>query len=82
MDVLKVAHHGSKNSSAEEFLEAVQPERAVISCGRNNRYGHPHEETIEKLNEYQVEWYVTAECGAIWLEEMKDQLTVQHYGIK
>lgn len=48
--VLKVAHHGSGYSSSEAFLEQVRPELAVISVGRNNRYGHPHEATLERLS--------------------------------
>lgn len=49
VNVLKVAHHGSKYSSSEEFLEKIQPEVAVISVGANNRYGHPAAETLERL---------------------------------
>jgi len=47
--VLKAAHHGSRNSSSESFLEQVKPSVTVISCGRGNRYGHPHEELLERL---------------------------------
>ena len=48
-DILKVGHHGSKTSSTVEFLAAVSPDYAVIQLGRNNRYGHPHTEVIERL---------------------------------
>lgn len=51
-DVLKVAHHGSKTSSISDFVAAVSPTFAVISAGRNNRYGHPHLQTLETLRRY------------------------------
>jgi len=53
-DVLKVAHHGSKSSSGSDFLEAVSPEIAVISAGKDNRYGHPHQEVLETLERYGI----------------------------
>ena len=65
VDVLKVAHHGSRYSTSEEFLSLIRPEVAVISCGRNNFYGHPHEETLERLADVGSEVYSTAEGGAI-----------------
>jgi competence protein ComEC len=51
--ILKVAHHGSKTSSSEKFLEKVSPEIAVISVGEN-KYGHPHRETLETLKRYGI----------------------------
>lgn len=53
-NVLKVGHHGSSTSTTEEFLERVTPQIAVISCGEDNRFGHPNKETIEILNKYKV----------------------------
>ncbi len=79
IDVLKVAHHGSKYSTSAEFLQTIQPELAVISCGRNNRYGHPHGETLQRLDERMIEYYVTADQGAIWIEAEENQLRVQQY---
>ncbi len=65
--LLKVAHHGSKNSSTEEFLRRASPRIAFISCGRDNRYGHPHEEAINRIEQYTKNIFITAECGAITL---------------
>jgi len=79
VDVLKAAHHGSGYSTSEEFLKKIQPELAIISCGRNNRYGHPHKETLQRLNERMVEYYVTADHGAIWIEEGKNQLIARKF---
>src|SRR4030042_2384822 len=53
-NILDVGHHGSKNSTSREFLEEVSPEIAVIQAGKNNRYGHPAAETLEKLKEIKV----------------------------
>jgi hypothetical protein len=54
-DILKVGHHGSKSSSSSDFLQAVTPSISVISCGKDNSYGHPHEEALERLNTYSEE---------------------------
>ncbi|MCF0229386.1 MAG: DNA internalization-related competence protein ComEC/Rec2 [Parasporobacterium sp.] len=64
-DVLKVAHHGSKNSTSSEFLELVMPDIAVISSGRNNKYGHPHKETVERLETSGARIYNTQNEGEI-----------------
>ncbi len=64
-DVLKVAHHGSKHSSSLEFLEQVQPKIAVISVGAGNSYGHPHSETLERLDNVGGKVLRTDELGAI-----------------
>ncbi len=53
-DVLKVGHHGSKTSTSENFVEKVAPSVAVISSGKDNRYGHPHRETLEVLEKYDI----------------------------
>lgn len=67
VSLLKIAHHGSKYSSSKSFLETICPEVAVISAGANNRYGHPHEDTLERLEEVGCLVYVTKEIGAIEL---------------
>ncbi|MCM1284601.1 MAG: MBL fold metallo-hydrolase [Acetobacter sp.] len=64
-DVLKVGHHGSRYSSSTEFLQAVSPVYSVISCGKNNSYGHPHKEAISRLNAVNSEIYRTDELGTI-----------------
>lgn len=58
-DVLKVGHHGSKTSTTEEFLKEVSPSIAVISCGKDNSYGHPHDSTLQFLNEINCKIYRT-----------------------
>lgn len=72
--VLKVPHHGSKNSTGEAFLKQVQPRLAVISCGRNNSYGHPHAETVNRLERTGSTILTTSEYGAVTVEIEKEIL--------
>ncbi len=65
IDVLKVAHHGSYTASAPEFITALKPRISVISCGKGNRYGHPHSETLKTLYEANSEVYRTDEKGCV-----------------
>ena len=62
---LKVAHHGSRNSTSEQLLAQIQPQMAVISCGKKNRYGHPHEETRKRLLAVGTKVYRTDQIGAV-----------------
>ena len=64
-DVLKPGHHGSANATSYTFLMAVNPSCAVISCGSGNEYGHPHEDTLDKLAEAGVQLYRTDLQGTI-----------------
>ena len=66
-DVLKVAHHGSRSSSSDVFLSSVSPDVAVISAGENNRFGHPHPDTVESLLRHVREdlLFLTSESGAV-----------------
>jgi competence protein ComEC len=64
-DVLKVGHHGSRYASSAGFLEKVAPQVAVISCGANNRYGHPAEETVERLGAAGSQMMCTAQEGSV-----------------
>ena len=65
VQVLKVAHHGSDYSSGADFLDHVRPDWGIISCGRNNRYGHPGEETTARLEERGIDIFLTMELGAV-----------------
>lgn len=71
-DILKVSHHGSKYSSGEDFLREVGAEAAIISCGEKNIYGHPHEETLERLQNAGTETYRTDESGSILVRIKED----------
>lgn len=64
-DILKVAHHGSRYTSSKEFLDNVQPKVAVISSGQGNSYGHPHKETLERLEANKIKVYRTDIQGDI-----------------
>ena len=80
LTILKVAHHGSKNSTSEEFLKAANPKIAIISCGKGNRYGHPHEETLERLEKADVPWFCTKDYGAITVTvDDKSRVQVRGY---
>ena len=65
VEVLKVGHHGSDTSTSEEFLDVIKPEEAVISCGKDNKYGHPHDEVVNRLNENNVNIRRTDTDGSI-----------------
>jgi competence protein ComEC len=64
-DVLKIGHHGSKNSTMPDFLAAVQPRAGIISAGENNPYGHPREELLERLENSRVRILRTDRDGAV-----------------
>lgn len=64
-DVLKFGHHGSSTSSSDSFLKAVSPTYGVIMCGKDNSYGHPHKETLDKIKKYGIIVYRTDEVGNI-----------------
>ena len=80
-DVLQVGHHGSSTSSSYIFLNAVLPEMGVISCGVNNKYGHPHEETLSILRDAGVDVYRTDLMGTITIGSDGANYTVssEHY---
>lgn len=65
VSLLKIAHHGSRNSTSEDLLEQVMPALSVISCGSSNRYGHPHRELLERLEKAHSATVITSETGAV-----------------
>jgi len=67
-NILKVGHHGSRTSTSDAFVKAVDPEYAVISDGRDNKYGHPHQETLDTLNKYGAKILRTDLLGTIIFE--------------
>lgn len=64
-DVLKLGHHGSKTSSTEKYLDAVNPQIAIISCGQGNSYGHPRIAVMEELVERDIDYFITVDSGDI-----------------
>ena len=80
-NVLKVAHHGSKTSTSKEFLEAVSPQIALIGVGENNKFGHPHELTLERLNDIGCKIFRTDENGEIVLKRKQFLLNIYMYKI-
>lgn len=76
-DVLKVGHHGSNSSTTPEFLKSVSPKYAVISAGAGNHYGHPHQETLDKLISAGIEIYRTDVHGTVVFVSDGKTLTVK-----
>ena len=75
--MLKVGHHGSTTSTTADFLEAVSPEYALISCGIDNKYGHPHDETVELLEKEEIKIHRTDKTGNIVLVFDGKEITVK-----
>ena len=64
-DVLKLGHHGSRTSSSILWLEKVSPSIAIVSAGKDNRYGHPHKELLDRLSTLHIPFLNTADIGNI-----------------
>lgn len=75
-DILKVAHHGSKSSSSEAFLDAANPDIAVIQCGLNNFYGHPHKQTLGRLQERGIKVFRTDQSGAVGIDIHRSRIAI------
>ncbi|MCF0145443.1 MAG: ComEC/Rec2 family competence protein [Eubacterium sp.] len=78
-DCLKVGHHGSRNSTSEELLRQTEPHAALISAPKKSTYGHPHAETLERLEEYGAEIYITKDSGAIRMEIRREGVRIREY---
>lgn len=79
IDIYKAAHHGSRYSNTEELISLARPGLAVISCGKDNSYGHPHEETMEKLKDIGSDIRITKDTGAIMIRIKNGKYKVENY---
>lgn len=82
IDVLKVAHHGSKNSTLEEFLNVCCPKISIISCGEKNQYGHPHQELLERLKKVKSKVITTKESGEITIKTNGNGMKIERFSFK
>lgn len=78
-DVLKVAHHGSKTSSIEEFIDAVNPDYAIIGVGEDNKFGHPSNIAIKNLKDRNIEIYRTDKMGEIIIKTDGKKCSIRKY---
>lgn len=76
VDLVKVGHHGSNTSSHINFIKKINPEYAVITVGKNNKYGHPNKETMQILKNENIEVHRSDECGNILFKSTGNGLTV------
>ena len=77
VDILVVSHHGSSHSTTDEFLNVANPRLAIISCGENNRYGHPHTETLDRLKKHGAHILRTDTSGQITIYIKNNKLRVK-----
>jgi competence protein ComEC len=79
VDVLKVPHHGSRTSSTEQLLAAVRPGIAIVSVGRNNWFGHPHPEVVDRYRAHHVMLYRTDRAGTVRVTIAHSDVSIQTY---
>lgn len=79
LDVLKVAHHGSRYSTSEAFLQTVMPRMALVSAGRDNSYGHPHGETLQRLERAGCITLQTSEGGAVTVRRIHNKTEMERF---
>ena len=78
-DVLKAGHHGSKNSSGKDFLRAVSPKTVIVSCGRDNSYGHPSTEALERFSQVGAEVFRTDRHGSIVIGSDGENISIDYH---
>jgi beta-lactamase superfamily II metal-dependent hydrolase len=78
IDVLKVAHHGSRYSSSYEFLNVATPEYAIVSVGEENSYEHPHQEAINRIKKHTNNIYMTKDVGTILLTSDGKEIEIEY----
>ncbi len=79
VELLKVAHHGSKNSSGDDWIKEVNPQLAIISAGENNFYNHPNPETIERLDNYGITHFCTIDYGRLRVTYRRNRVYIEGY---
>ena len=72
--LLKIGHHGSKTSTSLDLLKKVKPQLGIISVGKENRYGHPHIEVLNRLEKNKVLPYLTSSSGTITINFSKKEI--------
>lgn len=76
-EVLKLGHHGSKTSSSNSFLDAASPKYAVVSAGKDNRYGHPYQDVVNRVEEREIQIMSTVDSGTVTFETDGKEVWVQ-----
>ena len=79
VDIYKVNHHGSKNSSSEEFMNLIQPRISIISCAKRNRYGHPADEAMERIEAEGSNLFYTMNGGQICVKVQGEHIEVTEF---
>ena len=77
IDILKVGHHGSKTSTGKKLLETIKPKYALISCGKDNKFGHPNESVLDNLTDSKI--YRTDQAGSIMFEIKNNKIKIRNY---
>ena len=78
-DILKVAHHGSKTSSITEFIEKIKPKYAIIGVGKDNKFGHPSDSTIQNLEKANIRIYRTDKMGEIEMKTNGKEIKINEF---